>query len=275
MQQTKVYLALNKLEQATVRTIAKTAQIDRAEVYRAIPTLQKLGLIKKIITTPTAFKATPLSEGLSILLQQDAEKHKSIQNEAKRFLRDFKNRNEEKPSQESAQYCLAVGLKLVYREYLRELSKIQTSKDCILEWRGVMALVNRDFEYIKELLEKGAKLRYITHIPKGTKMPQNIQTLTKTGSFEIKSVSANPKAGIDIFDKKIVHIITVTNSPKEIEVLRSNNPAVVQLLQDYFELKWQSATTPIWHKNIKLKNNLKQFSRRIEHEEKEIATFIA
>jgi sugar-specific transcriptional regulator TrmB len=239
----EVYIAIVKLGQPTARSIAQTLQIARAEVYRAIPELQKLGLIRKIVATPATFRATPLSEGLSILLQRNAEKHKKTQRKAEQFLQNFKNHNREELSQENS-YWLTVGSKPVDREYLRDLSEIQTSKDCILKWRVILAVVNRDFEYIKKALEKGVKIRYITHIPEDMKMPQIIQTLMKTGSFEVKSASTIPKADLDIFDKKLVHIITVPSSnPKEIEVLRLNNPAVVELAQDYFELKWQSATT--------------------------------
>jgi hypothetical protein len=179
------------------------------------------------------------------LLQQNTEKQKAIRNEAKQFLRNFKNHNREKPNQENSQYSLTLGSKPLIREYLRDLSETQTSKDCIHKWRTILFLVNRDFENFKESLERGVKIRYITYIPKGTKMPQIIQTLAKTGSFEVKSASTIPKAYMDIFDKKILHIITHATpcSPKGAEVLRSNNPAVVGLAQDYFELKWQSATT--------------------------------
>lgn len=249
--QAEVYIAIVRLGQTTATSIAQTLQIARAEVYRATAELQKLGLIKKLVTTPTTFKATPLSEGLSILLQRNAEKHKATRNEAKQFLRNFKNYNREKPNQENAQYYLTSGSKPVDRQYLRDLSEAQTSKDCILEWRIILMIVNRDFEAINEASERGVKFRYITHVPEGEKVPRTIQTLMKTGSFEIKSVSVMPKAKLDIFDKKLVHIITSLDSPREIEVLRSNNPAVIDLTQDYFELKWQSATTIASAKNIK------------------------
>jgi len=248
IRQAEVYIAISKLGQATVKSIAQTLQIARAEVYRATPELQKLGLIKKIVTSPTAFRATPLSEGLSILLERNVEKHKEIRVKSEQILRNFKNHNREKPSQENL-YYLTLGFKPVKREYLSDLSKVQTSKDCILDWSVVLQMVNGYFEYFKEALEKGVKIRYITHISEDTKMPQNIQTLTKMGSFEVKSASTIPKANIDIFDKELVHIVTLPNfNLKEIEVLRSNNSAVIELIQEYFELKWQSATTPCWHK---------------------------
>ncbi len=40
--QAEVYLTICKLEKATVKTCAKRLQIARAEVYRAIPHLEKL-----------------------------------------------------------------------------------------------------------------------------------------------------------------------------------------------------------------------------------------
>jgi sugar-specific transcriptional regulator TrmB len=247
-QQAKVYLSLSKLEQATVKTIAIDAQMARAEVYRVIPELQKSGLIKKIITTPISYKAVQLSEGLSILLHEETEKHKEKLSNAEQFLQKFRNHNREKPSQENSKYYLTTGLKAVTREYLIDLQKTQESKEGIISWRAILHLVGRDFEYLEEALERGVKFRYITHIPEGEKMPQIIQTLKKTGSFEIKSASVIPKAELDIYDKKIVHIIIPGSGVKEIEVLRSDNPAVVDLLQDYFDMKWQAATAPCWPK---------------------------
>ena len=247
-QQTKVYLSLSKLEQATVTTIAKDARMARAEVYRVIPELQKSGLIKKIITTPISYKALPLSEALSILLHEETEKHKEKLANTEHFLQKFRNHNIEKPSQENSKYYLTTGRKAVTREYLIDLQKTHESKDCIINWGTILHLVGRDFELLKEAFERGVKIRYITDIPKGEKMPQTIQTLTEKGSIEIKCFPVIPKAELDIFDKKLAHIIIPDSSVKEIEVLRSDNPAVVALLQDYFDMKWQAATALCWSK---------------------------
>lgn len=239
LRQAEVYMAISELEQAKVVTIAKTAQTDRAEIYRVIPKLQKLGLIKKIVTTPVSYKAVPLSEGLSILLQHNAEKHKEIQAKAKQFLQNANNK--EKTNREDFQYTLTSGLKGVDREFLRHLKETQTSRDGVFEWEGMLYMVNTYFKEHKRALERGVKIRYITHIPKGEKLPQIIQNLKKTGSFEIRNTSTSLSAGIAIHDKKSFAIVTVSNSDtKEMEALWSNNPAVAKLAQDYFELKWQS-----------------------------------
>ncbi len=245
--QAEVYLCIMKLEKPTARTIAENLRIARSEVYRAVTALQKLGLIKKIITAPTAFRATPLSEGLAILLERKSEEDKAIRNEAEKFLKNFDYIK--KPSQEKAEYYLTMGLKPVNRDYVRELSKTQMSKDCIIAWRGFISMLDRHPEYIKEALERGVEIRYITHIPEGEKPPKFIQTLTETGLFEVKEASIIPDAAIDIFDKKTVHIITPPNDNNDqVEVLRSQNPKIAELAQDYFELKWQSATETCWRK---------------------------
>lgn len=239
--QAEVYMAISELEQAKVMTIAKTAQTDRAEIYRVIPKLQKLGLIKKIVTTPVSYKAVPLSEGLSILLQRNAEKHRKIQAKAKQFLENFDNK--EKADREDFQYSLTSGLKNIDREFVRHLKETKTSRDGILGWNDILYLVNTYFTDHRKALERGVKIRYITHKPKGAKIPQAIQTLKKTGTFEIRNTKTKLKAGVAIHDKKSFVVVTSSNSkPNEMEALLSNNPAVSKLAQDYFELKWQSTT---------------------------------
>jgi sugar-specific transcriptional regulator TrmB len=242
VRQAEAYLAIVELEQPTAKSIAQTLQVARSEVYRATLELQKHGLIKKIITTPISFRATPLAEGISILLQQNAEKHKEIRAKAEQILRNYKNNNREKPNQENFQYGLTSGLRAVRREFVRDLAETQTSRDCILEWKIITEAVTNHFEAFKETLERGVKIRYITHILEGEKMPQIIKTLTEMGFFEVKFAPTAQKAGIDVVDKKLVRIITL-GSPIGIEVLVSNCPALADLAQDYFELKWQTATT--------------------------------
>ena len=45
--QAKAYLALSQLGKATVKTISKTANVARQDVYRVMLALEKLGLAEK------------------------------------------------------------------------------------------------------------------------------------------------------------------------------------------------------------------------------------
>jgi len=40
-----------------------------------MPTLQQKGLIEKVITAPTMYKATPMEEGLEILLREKTSEY--------------------------------------------------------------------------------------------------------------------------------------------------------------------------------------------------------
>ena len=251
--QAQVYVAINEIEQAKVLSIAKAVQCDRAEIYRVVPKLQEMGLVKKIFTTPVTYRALPLSEGLSILLQRNTEKHNKIQAKVEQFLESYESKDTAR--NEDFQYTLTVGLKAVARELIRHLKETKTNRDGILEWNIILYLVNTYFKEYKKTLEKGVKIRSITHLPKSKEIPQIIKDLMKTGGFEIRNTETVLKAGIDIHDKKDLVIVTARNSnPKDMEALCSNNPEVAKLAQDYFELKWQS-TAPLDKVRGKTDNN--------------------
>lgn len=76
--QTKIYLALLEVEESPVKTISKISGIDRAEVYRKISSLLKLGLIEKILGVPIKFKAVPLEDSLNLLLKEETVQHNQL-----------------------------------------------------------------------------------------------------------------------------------------------------------------------------------------------------
>jgi hypothetical protein len=47
--QARIYLTTASLEKATIKTISKTANTARQEIYRAVAELQEKGLIEKVI----------------------------------------------------------------------------------------------------------------------------------------------------------------------------------------------------------------------------------
>ena len=78
--QAKIYLALVKTENQTAQTISKLSTVSRPDVYRVLNQLQDLGLVEKIIAKPEEFRAIPIEEGVSILLQRRINKTRELQN---------------------------------------------------------------------------------------------------------------------------------------------------------------------------------------------------
>ena len=237
-----IYISITQLEKSTVKEIAQNLKIARAEVYRGTTQLQETGLIKKIIATPIAFKAVPLQEGLTILLQQNAEKYEESYRKTQNFLTNFAPKPQI-PCQD-VQYSLTSGGKNTARELSKDLLELKVRSDAIIPWRTVLRLINIHFEAYKEALKKGVKIRYISDIPKNEKIPPRLQALMKTGSFLFRRSSIISNGGFDILDRRHVHVIT--KKLGNIEVFMSNNPTILEVAQKYFELKWRSATEPCW-----------------------------
>lgn len=87
----KAYVALSTAEKATIKTISKTADIAKQDVYRIMPRLQALGLAEKIVAPQAIYKAVPLENGISALLQNKARAYANLQRKATKLISNVKN----------------------------------------------------------------------------------------------------------------------------------------------------------------------------------------
>src|SRR4030042_3905546 len=71
LNQARVYLAILKLEKSTVGQVAKFSKVRREDVYRILPTLEKMGLIERLLGKPTEVRATLISDSLTSLVAEE------------------------------------------------------------------------------------------------------------------------------------------------------------------------------------------------------------
>jgi len=218
-------------------------QIARAEIYRATSTLEKIGLITRIITTPTEFRAVEVDEGLAILLQQNAEKHNKIQTETKKLIKKLKKTKINETTPEEPQYILIHETTYDSHEFIKKMNNLQTSLDGIIDWTLYKHHTLNHTAIYKKALERGVRIREITSMPVGERIPETAKSLKKSGSYEVRRTQTFPPASLGIIDKKETIIITPqTGSVAERTILWSNDPRLAATYQDYFELKWKTAT---------------------------------
>ena len=74
LNQARVYLVILKLEKTTVGQVAKYSKVRREDVYRIMPSLEKMGLIERLMGKPTVIRATPISDALSFLVAEEKTK---------------------------------------------------------------------------------------------------------------------------------------------------------------------------------------------------------
>ncbi|MCW4031045.1 MAG: hypothetical protein NWE80_01635 [Candidatus Bathyarchaeota archaeon] len=106
------------------------------------------------------------------------------------------------------------------------------------------------YEEAKKALERGVKIRAITEKPENEDaLTAVIQDLMKNPSFKLKYILHPPSAILTIYDKKEM---LVTISPdkglEESPALWSNNPSILAVINDFFELFWITAMeTPCYN----------------------------
>ena len=239
--QAKTYLALAKLGKADVKTIAKASNMARQDIYRIMPTLQKRGLAKKIIAKPTMYKATPIKEGLSILLQNRKTEYAELQKKTSSLINNFHENNAEIALQEeNTQFIITSEMTLLRKMLKKLIQKAQTSIDIAIPLK-VFQLTLFQHEHFKRA-KKGVKIRVIIQKVEGDQLSRKPQALAKS-FFEIKCLYNPAPFGMHIFDKKEVTLCI--SEPDGVPCLWSNNPNIVKLATNYFDDMWNKA-----HENL-------------------------
>ncbi|PVX25598.1 MAG: hypothetical protein CW691_04155 [Candidatus Bathyarchaeum sp.] len=249
--QSRIYLSLVNSGEATAKIISKMSGVARAEVYRTIPTLQKLGLAEKVLTIPIKFKATPPKEGLAFLLKQKNMKHTELQEKTTKLIDEFTESKETKLIEEGTEFVIIPEGKMHRRWIVKRRSKTQKSVDVFVTPGALRYEIHNDFEQFQELLEKGVKIRYLVFSSSEIKNEVKINPyLIKNPDFQIRSIANVPLVATVVFDNKEGVLSNPTNNLLMGPKLWSNNPHFIALVQNYFETVWKTAKE---YKNRKTK----------------------
>jgi hypothetical protein len=92
-------------------------------------------------------------------------------------------------------------------------------------------------------MKRSLKIRIITEKPEDEEQFLKIvQIFQKYPCFKVRYLLAPPQAHIALFDKKEVFINTsITGGLTETPLLWSDNPSLVAVVQDYFDIAWITA----------------------------------
>lgn len=238
--QAKTYLTLAKLGKAEVRTISKASNAARQDIYRIIPTLQKMGLAEKIIATPTIYKATPLEKGLSTLLQQKIEENDELQEKTNALINSFEENTAEIAFKEDRLQFIITSEESLFRKRITEATNVaQTSNDVILTSEGLRAMLFHQRQNLKRAMKKGVKIRVIAEKPENKQLiNRTTKALEENSFFKLKYISVPPQICMAIFDNKEVNI-RISNGV--VPSFWSNNPNIVNLAISYFDKLWNKA----------------------------------
>ncbi len=234
--QAKIYLNLAKLEKADVKTLSKASNVARQDIYRIMPTLQKLGLTEKIIAKPTMYRATPIKEGLSILLQNRKTEIAELQKKTSSLIETFQAKNTKIDPKDETHFVITSEITRFLKIHRKQAQKVQERVDIMIPVITFPSKVYEDCIHLKGPLKRGVKVRLIAPDPAKETTQPPWQVLAKNPLFEIKYLASPPNFGMHIFDRKEV---TLQVSAKGIlPSLWTNNPTVVELASSYFNCMW-------------------------------------
>ncbi|MBT0158558.1 hypothetical protein G4O51_01075 [Candidatus Bathyarchaeota archaeon A05DMB-2] len=238
--QAKIYLSLANLGKANVQTISKASKVARQDIYRIMPTLQKLGLAEKIITTPTLYEGTPLKEGLSILLRNRKEEYAKLQKKTTSLINKSPANigKIDLQHEEDSQFKITSERTLFLKMHKSLHQKAQMSIDSIIPLIPASPKLVDSCSNFKRAIKRDVKIQLI--LQKTEKlMLRELQALEKNPLFKLKYLAPPIPFGMHIFDKKEV---TLSVSEKNgLPSLWSNNPNLVKLAANYFDEMWNKA----------------------------------
>lgn len=244
--QAKIYLALAQTGNATIRNIAKNSKIARQDVYRIMPSLQKLGLAEQIVVSPTMYKSTPLKDGYNLLLQKKKNEHMHLQKKTTVFIQSLhENNNKILLDEENMHFVITYSKTLLSKRFLEKEETVQNSIDTIGAWDTVRRILFYRSEHFNKLLRNGVKIRIITEkAADDYSVEKNIQELTFNPLFEIRYLSRPISVKTIIYDGTEANLCLASPSTGNgLPTLWSNNHQFVKVMSSYFDELWKKATS--------------------------------
>ena len=244
--QARVYLALVKSGPLRIAEISKNAEVARPDVYQTLERLQQVGLVERIITSPLQYKAIPMDDGLSLLLETRTNQYEKVKAETEVLRATIKTEKPDKPNEEeSHEFVLIPGGKSAIERIGEAIKNAQQSIDIILSWKRIAHGV---LEVFSESLEiawaKKVKVRCISEKPPENKTSEQlIEYFREKPSNQMRFVPYYPATVFGIYDEKEISLAVVPKTDLESSpTLWSTNKALVSLAADHFEVLWRSAT---------------------------------
>ena len=240
--QIKVLLVLQRFDCASVKDIAKAAGIHRQEIYSVLNELQKLGLIERRIGVPNQYKAIALSQILHILLERKANWMSGLHKKTTELIQKANVEIELKAAnkQEDYDFTLITGVER-FSQALKEWVKNADTLDEVLRFDRFSYQIGERLGTANYKYKENVKFRIVT-----SASPKNVDlSEAKKTNIEVRFTKFETPVEIAIYNGNRAHLAIFSNRDNilqtEVAALTSNNPSYVKMLQNYFDVLWNSA----------------------------------
>lgn len=243
LKQSRVYLALAKVGPSRIMEISKNSKVARPDVYSALEKLNQIGLVENIIEKPRRYKATPLKKGLSVLFETKTRQYEKLKAETEILRNTIEIEKPDRRKPEISQFFLIPKGTAVIDRIRNAVENAQRSIDLVVSWKRFSVGIASIFaEAIEKAWAKKPKIRFLIENPPKNKTAREFINFCQKPFCKTRFSLRPPETIFGVYDRKEIFIIVdpktdLTGSP----ALWSNNPSLITLAEDFFEVLWLTA----------------------------------
>jgi sugar-specific transcriptional regulator TrmB len=243
--QARVYIATARLGTSTGRAIAKTAEVASQDVYRVLTELQEKRLIEKIIAKPNKYRPIPLQEGLLMLLQQRDEQTEEIKEAMVEIAKRFQSIDKHENKYESCEFALIPEKEPIHNRMKRMLETAEVSVDLSSDFQNAIESLEKKggYEQITKSTKRGIRVRDLLGPPPDRyQIPKKYWALKRNSAYQSRFMRTSLPIKLWIKDRKET-LISTKKATTNIQTpyLWSNNPILVQIIQEWYDMMWKNA----------------------------------
>jgi sugar-specific transcriptional regulator TrmB len=243
LNQAKVYLAILKLQKTTVGQVANFSKVRREDVYRILPSLEKMGLIERFLGKPTEIRATRISDSLTSLVTEEKNRSEMRLTDMKSkvqklSLKDWK----QQPLGEESIYILIAEKKSILTKTSELINNSKIEIGLIADKARIAQILANFPDEHKHAIKLGAKIRLIFEEESpDILLKEKVQKLIGSASVSIK-FHCEPLNHFIMSDDKEALITTSKESGLgDSPSLWTNNSNLIGVLRTGFESDWKKA----------------------------------
>jgi sugar-specific transcriptional regulator TrmB len=243
LNQSRVYLAILQLERTSVGQISKFSKVRREEVYRVLPALEKMGLVERLLGKPAEIQATPISDALTLLVDEEKSKSDARLSGMRRRVKmlSVKNWKQTLPGEESI-YILVSERKAILAKTSELIGNSRKEVAIVADKGRIMAFLSLFPDEFKQATKKGAQIRLIFERDNPDHdLGEKVQTFIGGASVHVK-FCREPLHHFLMSDDKQALITTSKESGfGDSPSLWTNNTNLIGVLRTSFESGWEKA----------------------------------
>jgi sugar-specific transcriptional regulator TrmB len=252
--QAKLYLTSLKIGYATAKALAQNSHIGREEVYRVLPSLQNLGLIKKYLSSPTSYEPIDPNEAMAILINNKSNELSEIKRKAVEFV-DHCPRVKKK-SDENDMFLMITSIDKALHMLIQAYKDANQLCFFTSGYERFILRMNmpEKQEQLNEMLRalnRGVKIRTVLDDPVDEKpIPFNrfnnslVKKVISHPNFEYKYIYRKHDGLILAVDENIMFIEVKQGHNVLLPQLWSNNRVLLGLAKMIFDSAWEAGFSP-------------------------------